>query len=478
MIFNSWGYIFIFLLFAIPVYWRIPESYRIFYLCFFSLLFYSLWKWEFSFLMVFSATVDYIAGKAIFESQDLARRKLYLALSVAINIGLLLYFKYLFFFYQNASFLMSVVGIQFPPFAFNIILPLGISFYTFQSLSYSIDVYRREIKPTNNFIDFLTFVTFWPQLIAGPILRAADFLPQLIEKKTNLKFNDISEGIRLILNGLFKKVICADLISGVVDESFRMNPAEFSAFDVWVSAFLFGFQIYFDFSGYSDIAIGSARLLGFKLPENFNWPYFATSPKDFWKRWHISLSSWIRDYVYLPLANMNFLKRISGSSLNAMTYSLFITWFIMGLWHGASWNFAFWGVYHSFFVFVFRKFKMLQDICERQKIIGWMLMLFIAMAGWIPFRALTFVNSLQMFSTILNPFKYNLFLQKTPAKHYYIALLLVIGMIFSFGLHYVNQNFKIPKIVYSTVSFFAYSLGTLLILIYLKPVSQFIYFQF
>ena len=273
-------------------------------------------------------------------------------------MGLLFYFKYLAFFAQGANEIAELAGLDFSLPPLSIILPLGISFYTFQTISYTIDVYRGFIKPERNFILYSSFVVYFPQLVAGPILRAAELVDQL-SRRPPFDPEDLVIGLRRIAYGLFLKVALADNIGPLVDAGFAEPAATLRALDVWTLSFLFGFQIYFDFSAYSHIALGSARLMGIHFPENFNFPYLASSPRDFWQRWHISLSSWIRDYLYLPLMGAQVHDRStgglptveSGRSGFTRTRALFLTWGIMGLWHGANWTFVIWGLYHATLVY-------------------------------------------------------------------------------------------------------------------------------
>ena len=257
-------------------------------------------------------------------------------------------------------------------------MPLGISFYTFQTISYVVDVYRKVINHEPNFFIYGCYVTFFPQLVAGPILRANEVIPQF-KNHINFKYEYLNIGIRRILYGLFLKVVLADNIAPLVDLGFSTDNNSLSAIDIWTLSFLFGFQIYFDFSAYSHIAIGSAKLLGITFPENFNFPYVSSSPKEFWQRWHISLSSWIRDYLYLPIAGVKFQKNsIGGLPVEVhqdhrnKIKSLFITWSIMGLWHGANWTFLIWGLYHAIIIFSYRLiYKIKINISDIQKKNNW-----------------------------------------------------------------------------------------------------------
>ena len=292
MLFSSWGYL-LFLAFFVILHWLLPYGARIGMIVVASLCFYAMWRIEFCLLLIFSAGVDFICARQIDSTEDARWRKAWVATSLVINLGLLAFFKYTYFVLSNINAISLKVGygiIPFEQWRFRIILPLGISFYTFQTISYTIDVYRKVIKPTDHFLTFLAYVIFWPQLIAGPILRAGEVIPQL---KTHRRFSAklINEGLWLLLAGLFMKVVIADNLNDMVAFWFNADPHSLTAIDVWIAAFLFGMQIYCDFGGYSNIAIGSAKMLGIHLPDNFIWPYLAKSPKEFWQRWHISLSS-------------------------------------------------------------------------------------------------------------------------------------------------------------------------------------------
>ena len=367
---------------------------------------------------------------------------------------------------------------------FEIILPLGISFYTFQTISYSIDAYRRIGRTTNDFGVFLAYVSFWPQLIAGPILRANEMIPQL-EQPKDVDVGDLADGIQRIVVGLFKKVVIADNLAGVVDGIYGGEVETYLATDVWVASVLFGFQIYMDFSGYSDIAIGSGRLVGVRIPENFNWPYMALSPRDFWRRWHISLSSWIRDYLYLPLTGQRFETRSSGGlevaarvGNSRSNWALFLTWFLMGLWHGAAWKFAFWGVYHAFFVLLYRQVGWLRELPEKFPLLAWAVTFLVCMAGWIPFRAESVGQALEMYSKLFNPYLYDVSMRAVYGPHYFKA----VGLIAIFCAAHWAREFKPRGIVARYLSSCGQVGTTALMLaaviVYLKPVEQFIYFQF
>jgi alginate O-acetyltransferase complex protein AlgI len=488
MIFNSLTYL-VFLLSVVLLYWMLPYRVRLMLIFSSSLLFYGFWKIQFIPVMLLSVTVDYFVSIRIAKSSQLAKKKLLLT-SLVVNLGLLFYFKYLIFFSDTAIGFANIFGANIDPIAMNIILPLGISFYTFQTISYTVDVYRGQIKPEKNFILYGCYVTFFPQLVAGPILRAIEVIPQFTNRVT-LSWLDISSGLKRILYGLFLKVVVADNIAPLVDTGFLMPIEVMSALDVWTLSFLFGFQIYFDFSAYSHIALGSSRLLGIRFPENFNFPYVASSPKAFWGRWHISLSSWIRDYLYLPLAGI----KVVGSSVGGLSKeilikeykskkykSLFLTWAIMGLWHGANWTFVLWGIYHSIVIAIYRLFAPLfMVINKRVKIIGGICVtLPIMMLSWIPFRAENLETTFYMWSKIFNPFAYSTIGMR---ENTYLAAAIILLSIF---IAYLVRNWLIPSILNLRTGKFVFvlceitliSIITPLIIIFLRPINQFIYFQF
>ena len=303
-------------------------------------------------LLIFSTMLDYYVAKEIWSTNSKSKKKRLLLISIIGNLGLLGLFKYADFGISQFNELFKLIGLNEIP-LLEIVLPVGISFYTFQTLGYTIDVYRGQLAPSKSFKEFALFVAFFPQLVAGPILRASNFLPQIREKfsqldtknylkqiliqRTNLKF-----GLTLMSFGFFKKMFFADNIAPFVDEIF-LNPVGLDSFVILLGTIGFGIQVYCDFSGYSDIAIGAALILGFKVPQNFNFPFFATSPTEFWRRWHISLSTWVRDYVFYPMLNFK-------SSKLRLFVSVFATLFLIGIWHGAGWNFVIFGIVHGLYV--------------------------------------------------------------------------------------------------------------------------------
>ncbi len=304
-----------------------------------SYFFYAQWNLYYLGLIIFSSLLDFSLGRMIHREQDKARRRLYLICSLVGNLGVLALFKYFNFFSSSVQALLAATGLEVATPTLQVLLPVGISFYTFQTLSYTIDIYRGKLTSTNSLLDFSLFVGFFPQLVAGPIVRASDFLPQL-EKQPVYDDDKAVEGIYLILKGLTKKIIIADFLGRWLVEAVFEDPSAYHGLRVLIGVYAYAFQIYGDFSGYTDVAIGSAKMMGFELPINFNRPYIATDLQDFWRRWHISLSTWLRDYLYIPLGGSR------GS--NTRTYAnLLITMVLGGLWHGANWTFVVWGTLHG-----------------------------------------------------------------------------------------------------------------------------------
>ena len=485
MIFNSVTFL-LFLVAVVILYWILPRGPRLWMIFGSSLVFYGFWRVEYTALLLVSTVVDYVAGLAIHRSADPGRRRVYLGVSLATNLGLLFYFKYLMFFAGQGAGLLRTLGFDVAEPAFSIVLPLGISFYTFQTISYTVDVYRGFIAPERNFALYGCYVTFFPQLVAGPILRAREVISQL-DRRPAFRLDDLAVGVRRVLSGLFLKVVLADNLAPLVDTGFEQSAATLSAVDVWTLAFLFGFQIYFDFSGYSHIAIGCARMMGIAFPENFDFPYLASSPRDFWRRWHISLSSWIRDYLYLPLAGERVQDRSTGGLAAAVdpggesrrTRALFLTWAIMGLWHGASWNFVLWGVYHAVLVYGYRRLAPLVEGAGNgvRTALGFGLTLPLAMLGWIPFRAQGLADTFAMLAKVVDPREY-LWLGMRENNYLVAALTLAVVV-----LAYAVREHGAPRLARYPVAFTvarsaAFGAMIALVFVFLRPINQFIYFQF
>lgn len=486
MIFNSVTYL-AFLLVVVLMYWSLSKIPRLWLIFIASIIFYGFWHPGFLLVMLLSTSADYYCAICIDKTKLQKNKRFFLGFSLLINLGLLCYFKYLTFIMGNAVYVLNFFGLEVEAPILEILLPLGISFYTFESLSYIIDVYRGFIKPEKSLLLYGCFVTFFPKLIAGPILRAAEMLPQFIEQP-RFRLDIFVSGLRRILYGLFLKVVLADNIAPIVDSGFLQPISNLSALDVLTLAFLFGFQIYFDFSAYSSIAIGSARLIGIHIPENFNFPYLSTSPREFWQRWHISLSSWIRDYLYFPLQGVKVKDRYAGGlsidikkekGLRSPTFALFLTWSIMGLWHGASWTFVIWGLFHAVLIAIYRLTKNQTTKLPRfvQIFGGWAFTLIFVMLAWIPFRAKTVEDTFAMLSRFFSIQNY-LWLGMHE-NIYIISALLFIFVISAYFFHIVG-SFTIEK---NRITFFAANIIhmtaiILLVFVFIRPISQFIYFQF
>jgi alginate O-acetyltransferase complex protein AlgI len=360
-------------------------------------------------LLIASTILDFYIGKAIWSSTGITKKKILLSISLSGNLGLLGFFKYADFAITQFNIFGTHIDLSSEIPLLDLALPIGISFYTFQTISYTVDIYRGHLTPSKTLKEFALFVSFFPQLVAGPIVRAKDFLPQLREKINNLETgpklrqiiineSNIKFGITLMAFGFLKKMFFADNIAPMVNMAFD-NPVGLESFSVIIATIGFGIQIYGDFSGYTDIAIGAALILGFKIPINFNKPYFATSPSDFWNRWHISLSSWLRDYLYIPLGG--------NQKSNYRTYfNLFAVMILGGLWHGASWNFVIWGILHGGYLaihkFILNKFPHLKihSFFKSRfgKIISILITQYFVFLAWIPFRVSDFDSMLYVLS--------------------------------------------------------------------------------
>ena len=352
-----------------------------------SYLFYGWWDWRFLFLLLGSSLVDYYIGLRVKETNSIRAQKRLVAISLAVNLGALGIFKYLDFFIGSFQTLLQTAGVQANIPLLEIILPVGISFYTFQSLSYTLDVYRNKVEPTRDLVAFLAYVSFFPQLVAGPIERASNLLPQFLSERKVTKMG-FESGLWLVIWGMFKKVVLADNFGLLSDMVY--GPHTVDGAIVVLATIAFGMQIYCDFSGYSDIARGLASMMGFHLMVNFNLPYFATSPSDFWRRWHISLSTWFRDYLYIPLGGNR------GTSGNIMR-NLLITMLVAGLWHGAGWNFVLWGLWHGIMLCVFQAISLEKKI---PAFLGWFLTMLVVFYGWLMFRAQSLDHIAQLTSNI------------------------------------------------------------------------------
>jgi alginate O-acetyltransferase complex protein AlgI len=407
MLFNSFPFA-VFLVVVLCIYYPLPHKAQNLFLLIASCFFYACWDWRFLFPLLFSTTIDYYCA---LKMQDIsesgaphAGRKPYLYFSVITNLALLGFFKYFNFFSLSLQELLGHAGVHLAPWTLRVILPIGISFYTFQALSYTIDVYRGELHSTRSFRDFLLAILYFPHLVAGPIQRAHSLLPQVIRPRVITK-QHLIDGVHLMFCGFFKKIFIADNLAPIVNQAFSSTVAP-TGFQAWMGVYAFAVQIYCDFSGYTDIARGLAKIMGFEFMLNFNLPYFATNPSDFWNRWHISLSSWLRDYLYIPLGG-------NRGKAWKVKRNLMLTMIIGGLWHGAAWNFVLWGFYHGSLLVIHRSlqpvsFKLFNATTNAGKRLSTAIRILIMFQftafGWLLFRAESLHQIGAMTSTMLHPF--------------------------------------------------------------------------
>lgn len=450
-----------------------------------SYVFYGWWDWKFLSLIFFSTVVDFLVGKKLLNESKESKRKHLLWVSIFINLGFLGLFKYYNFFLENFVEAFSFFGFKISSNSLNIILPVGISFYTFQTLSYTIDCYKKKLKPTTDFIAFAAYVSFFPQLVAGPIERATNLLPQFSIKR-KFDFYKASDGLRQILWGLFKKMVIADNCAQYADLIFN-NPTNYSGSILLLGAVFFTFQIYGDFSGYSDIAIGTSRLFGFNLMRNFAFPYFSRDIAEFWRRWHISLSTWFRDYVYIPLGG-------SRETTYKKIRNTFIIFLVSGFWHGANWTFIFWGFLNAiyFLPLLIKNTNRtnIEIVAFNSKIpsikefIQILVTFLLTVFAWIFFRAenishaVLFIKNMfvkSLFSLPINELK-----SLSDGKDIIYCLVMVLLLICVEWIQRKKQHgleFKINDGLRPIRWFFYYSL-ILLIFYFQGDQQQFIYFQF
>ena len=398
MVFSSSVFLFCFLPVFLAVYFLADRKYKNGVALIASLLFYGFGSPRFLLVLLLSILIDYFIVRKMANSQEPKRKKLFLILSIILNIGLLAYFKYANFFIENFNALIGAFGAN-PVRWTKVVLPIGISFFTFQKMSYSVDVYRGTSAPLKSIFDYALFIMLFPQLIAGPIVRYNEVAAQIVDRSANETIDNKLFGFYRFVIGLSKKMLIANVLGEYVDKVFAMPASEMGMATAWIGILAYTFQIYFDFSGYSDMAIGIGRMIGFKFPENFNYPYISKSVTEFWKRWHITLGSWMMDYLYIPLGGNR--KGKGRTYLN-----LWIVFFLSGLWHGAAWNFVVWGAYHGLFICLDKLFKVKG---ERLKVKGTSYLstftshlstFLIVMVGWVLFRADTLGYAVQYIGTM------------------------------------------------------------------------------
>ncbi|MBF4466012.1 MBOAT family protein [Flavobacterium sp. LC2016-12] len=440
-----------------------------------SYFFYACWDWRFLFLLIFSTLLDYFTGIKMSESKNQTVKKIWFWLSISVNLGFLCVFKYYNFFVQSFADAISNFGLHVNPWTLKVILPIGISFYTFHGLSYLIDIYKGRIKAEKNIVDYSVFVSFFPLLVAGPIERATHLLPQ-IQKKRSFDYDKAVDGLRQILWGLFKKVVIADQCAQYVNTIFN-NSDEYSGSTLLLGAVFFSFQIYGDFSGYSDIAIGVARLFGIDLLKNFAFPYFSRDIAEFWRRWHISLSTWFRDYLYIPLGG-------SKGGIWIKVRNTFIIFLVSGFWHGANWTFIVWGFLNTLYIMpsiifntnrnnlnIVAQGKYLPTIKEVFQIV---LTFSLTILAWVFFRANNIEHALSYISEI---FSGSLFSKPVIIPKILFVLILIFILIEWLGR---EEEFALAKLSKwkSPFKYAFYYIIIVAIFVFSGEKQQFIYFQF
>ena len=466
MLFNTYTF-FIFLPIVFIIYWRFFNknlNLQNLFLLLSSYIFYSFWSFKFLLVLVSITVLDYFYAFAV-NSKCTQKRKLFLILSIINNFGLLAFYKYFNFFSIEFSSILHILGYNTNPILLKVILPVGISFYTFHGMSYIFDIYNRKRLPTRNFVNYSLFVTFFPLLVAGPIERANHLLPQ-IENSRVFKYENLIFGLRLILYGLFKKVVLADNLSGFVDNIYA-NPSAHNSTILILASIAFSFQIYGDFSGYSDIAIGTAKILGFELLSNFNYPYFSSNISEFWKKWHISLSSWFKDYLYFPLGG-------SRGTFWINIRNIFIIFLVSGFWHGANWTFIFWGILHAtayvaYFIYTKNCLSFIQN-----KITSTLVTFSFVTFAWIFFRSISISSAFNFIYFITHNFNIPFYIFD-PAILKIISIILVF---ISFDYIFKKNERELRFNFFSNFRFFIYLILIITILLNMNNNSSFIYFQF
>jgi alginate O-acetyltransferase complex protein AlgI len=482
MLFNSLSFA-IFLPIVFFLYWFVADKkikHQNILLLIASYYFYACWDWRFLFLLLFSTILDYVTGIQMSQAKTLKMKKFWFWLSISINLGFLGAFKYYNFFASSFVEGLTGLGLNVNVSTLNILLPVGISFYTFHGLSYVIDIYKNRIEPEKNFIDYSVFVSFFPLLVAGPIERATHLLPQ-IQKKRTFNYTQAIDGLRQILWGLFKKIVIADNCAVVANEIFN-NSEQYSGSTLLLGAIFFTFQIYCDFSGYSDIALGTARLFGVELLRNFAFPYFSRDIAEFWRRWHISLSSWFRDYLYFPLGGSR-----GGTWMKVR--NTFIIFTVSGLWHGANWTFIVWGLLNALFIMpsiVFKTNRNNLDIVAQGKFIpsvkeltSMTVTFFLTVLAWVFFRSNSVSEAIHFISSIFSSSFFEIpdlgIIRKSIITSVFIGFLMLIEWLGR------ENNYGIEKLAFNLPKSFRWSFYffiAMAIFLFAGKEQQFIYFQF
>lgn len=482
MLFNSFEFL-LFLPLVFGGYWFIFRGLKLqnlFIVCA-SYFFYGWWDWRFLLLIFFTTLACYASGILIEQNSKRSARRWVCGINIAINIAILCFFKYFNFFSDNIKILFQQFGYQIDWFTLDVLLPVGISFYTFQAISYPIDVYRKKIKATTDFIAFTAFISFFPQLVAGPIERSTQLLPQFLSKR-KFEYIEAVEGMRQILWGFFKKIVIADNCAFLANNIFN-NYSDCSAPVLWLGAFLFTFQIYGDFSGYSDIAIGTAKLFGIRLSRNFHFPYFSRDIAEFWRRWHISLNTWFRDYIYIPLGG----SRCSKPKIIRNTLIIFL---VSGLWHGANWTFVIWGGYHAFLFLPLILLGKNRNNLQQSNLRGFIpppkeiLQIFatfiLVMVGWIIFRAENIHDAFEYIVRSIYAFRDGSTSVLNGSNIIIASTVIMIAIMQIFDWSQRNKAFGLQIVEGKPLllRWGAYLMFSFFIIIFAGRQEEFIYFQF
>lgn len=479
MLFNSIEFA-VFLPLVFCIYWLLNNQklkYQNIFLLAVSYYFYSCWDWRFLFLLIFSTGLDYFTGLKMGTAQNTFNKKFWFWLSIIVNLGFLGVFKYYNFFAVSFSEFLLSIGVKIDFWTLQVILPIGISFYTFHGLSYVIDIYKGKIEPEKNIVDYSLFVSYFPLLVAGPIERATHLLPQLKRKRT-FNYNQAVDGLRQILWGLFKKIVIADNCAEFANQMFN-SPTDYNSSSLFLGAIFFSFQIYGDFSGYSDIALGASKLFGIDLLKNFNYPYFSRDIAEFWRRWHISLSSWFRDYLYFPLG---------GSKVNdwIKIRNTFIIFLVSAFWHGANWTFIFWGLLNAIFILpsiVLKRNRLNLDIVAKGKMFPTVkeffqisLTFLLTTFAWVFFRADSISKAFSYISLWFSSSFFSL-----PSKRPSAGILLELVIFIALEWIGRENDFAIQKtgLKWNKITrWIFYILLAMTIIIFAGKEQKFIYFQF
>lgn len=475
MVFSSVTFLVYFLPIFLVIYFLTPQKLKNLVLLISSILFYSWGAPKFIFVILATTTLDFYLVKLLYNSVSEKSRKLFLILSLCLNLGLLFYFKYCNFFIDNFNVLLSSLGVN-EIIWIKIVLPIGISFYTFESLTYVVDVYRRIHKPLDNFLQYQMYIIMFPKLIAGPIIRYHEIHDQIADRSINDTVDNKLTGFYRFCLGLAKKVLIANTMAFKADEIFNMPANDLTSGLAWIGMFAYTFQIYFDFSGYSDMAIGLGKMLGFKFPENFDNPYTSKSITEFWRRWHITLGSWMKNYLYIPLGGNKVKSNVR------LYVNLCIVFLISGFWHGAAWTFIFWGAYHGLWLVLERVF-LLKIYDKIGKLFSTIFCFVIISIGWVFFRAETIADAFHFISKL---FSFNFSLPShffNTEFIFYFALAVLFSFFTSFSIGnkiqqkvYFSYHGMVGNLTFACVSCILFTLS--LASITSSGFNPFIYFRF